>query len=66
MLFTQLADNGSDSFAGSTPGCEEVDDDGAGGDEGFEDDLAVGWELALRSLSATTSISYLSISVTFP
>ena len=40
VLLAQFANDGSDGLAGSTPGCEEVNDDGAGGSEGFEDDLA--------------------------
>lgn len=40
-LFTELAESGSDSLAGSTPGRKKVDNDETGGDEGFEDDLAV-------------------------
>jgi hypothetical protein len=66
VLLAQLADNGGNGLAGSTPGCEEVNDDGAGGGEGFEDDLAVGWLLELNLLSAESSTTYLSISVTFP
>jgi hypothetical protein len=66
VLLAQLADNGGDGLAGSTPGCEEVNDDGAGGGEGFEDDLAVGQILEFNLLSAEASTTYLSISATFP
>lgn len=66
VLLAELADNRGDGLARSTPGCEEVNDDGAGGDEGFEDDLAVGWILESKVLSAELRMTYLSISVTFP
>lgn len=66
VLFAQLADNGSNGLARATPGCEEVDDDGAGGGEGFEDDLAVERKLEPSLLVTTPKVSYLSISVTFP
>lgn len=42
MLLAQLADNRGNGLARTTPSRIEVDDDGTGGDEGFEDDLAVG------------------------
>lgn len=42
MLLAQLANNGGNGLARTTPSRIEVDDDGTGGDEGFEDDLAVG------------------------
>lgn len=66
VLLAQLADNGSYGLAWSTPGCEEVDDDGAGGGEGFEDDLAIGRILVLNIPSTEPRMTYLSISVTFP
>lgn len=65
VLLAHFADNGSDGLAGSTPGCEEVNDDGAGGSEGFEDDLA-GRRLGWNKLRAESRVTYLSISVTFP
>lgn len=41
VLFAELADLGSNGLAGAAPGRVEVDKNGAGGDEGFEDHLAI-------------------------
>ncbi len=41
VLFAELADLGSNGLAGAAPGRVEVDENGAGGYEGFEDHLAV-------------------------
>lgn len=40
----ELADDGGDGLAGAAPGGEEVDDDGAGGSQGFEDDGVVDFD----------------------
>lgn len=39
--FTKLSDDGRDGLAGTAPGSEEVNDDGAGRGEGLEDDRAI-------------------------
>lgn len=41
VLLAELADFRGNGLAGTAPGGIEVDDDGAGGCEGFKDDLAV-------------------------
>lgn len=41
VLLAQLTDDRGNGLARTTPSSIEVDDDGTGGDEGFEDDLAV-------------------------
>jgi hypothetical protein len=65
-LLAELSDDGGNGLAGTTPRSEEVDDDGAGGGEGFEDDGAVGRMLELDINCAEDMFSYLSISETFP
>ena len=66
VLLAELSDDGGNGLAGTTPRSEEVDDDGAGGGEGFEDDGAVGRMLELDINCAEDMFSYLSISETFP
>lgn len=41
VFLTELADLRRNSLAGTTPGRVEVDDRGAGGDQGLEDDRAM-------------------------
>jgi hypothetical protein len=65
VLLAELADNGGNGLAGTTPRSEEVDDDGAGGGKSFEDDGAVG-PGSEHSTESASMLSYLSISVTFP
>ena len=58
VSFAELADNGSNGLAGPAPGGEEVDDDWAGGCQGFEDDGAV--------QCIALAVGFLSLLVEFP
>lgn len=72
VLLAQLADLRRNGLAGTAPGSVEVDDSGAGGSEGFEDDIAVcgrAVRLGLRidlGWVSREGFPYLSTLTTFP
>jgi hypothetical protein len=65
--FAELSDHRSDGLAGTAPGSEEVDDDGPGGDEGFEDDGAGSEDVSGVFIGmGSEGEAHLSTWVTFP
>jgi hypothetical protein len=65
--FAELSDDWSDGLARAAPGSEEIDDDGAGGDEGFEDDGAEWKDLSNVFIGmGSEGEAHLSTWVTFP